>query len=355
LNIGLLGGGQLGLMMIEAAHALKHKVIVLDKDKNCPASKICDHFIVGDYCDYDNLKLLGEISDTFTLETENVPVESLNFLSKYGPTRPSADCVSICQDRIREKIFISSIGVPVVPFYKIENRSDLTKVPDHLFPSILKTAKFGYDGKGQVTIKNKKKLIEAFNELENVPYVLEKKIDLTKELSIILVRDFSGTVVNYPIAENHHKKGILDTSLMPGDVSQEIKDNIYSHALKIIQRMNYCGVLCVEFFLSGEELFVNELAPRPHNSGHQTIEASFCSQFEQQVRVSTSMPVGSTILKCSAITKNLMGDLWFKDSDQENFFEPNWELYKKVWSNCSFIWKNTSKNRKKNGSLDKSF
>ena len=329
MNIGLLGGGQLGLMMIEAAHKLKHKVIVLDKDKNCCASKKCDSFISGDYKNRKTLELLANQSDTFTVETENIPVETLNFLSNFGPVRPSGNCVSICQNRIKEKAFISSIGIPVVPHYKIKSVSDIKKLPNKLPPSILKTAKSGYDGKGQFNIKTKQNLIDVFDELGSLPCVLEKRINLTKELSIILVRDSSGNVANYPIAENQHKDGILDTSTMPGDVAREIKDQVYLYALTIIQRMNYCGVLCIEFFLSEDQLFVNELAPRPHNSGHQTIEASLCSQFEQQVRISTSMPLGSTVLRCPARTKNLMGDLWFKDLDNKKIVEPNWNLYKK--------------------------
>lgn len=355
MNIGLLGGGQLGLMMIEAAHKLKHKVTLLDSDINCPASKICDDFVVGDYLDKEKLKLLAKKSDTFTVETENIPVESLNFLTKFGPVRPSADCVSICQDRIREKSFISSLCIPIAPYFKLENKLDLSKIPENLPPSILKTAQFGYDGKGQIDITTKKKLLDAVYELGNVPCVLEKKIELTKELSIILARDFSGNIVNYPVAENHHKKGILDTSIMPGNVSQSVKDQIFQFAVKIIQHMNYCGVLCIEFFLSGNNIYVNELAPRPHNSGHQTIDACLCSQFEQQVRISTSMPLGSTVMNFSAKTKNLMGDLWFEDIDSEKIVEPNWELYKKSGVTIYLYGKKTPRIGRKMGHLTEVF
>ena len=179
-------------------------------------------------------------------------------------------------------------------------------------------------------------------------YVLIK-IDLTKELSIILARDFSGNIVSYPVAENYHKKGILDTSIMPGNVSQSVKDQIFQFAVKIIQHMNYCGVLCVEFFLSGNKTYVNELAPRPHNSGHQTIEACKCSQFEQQVRISTSMSLGSTDMNYSAITKNLMGDLWFEDLESEKIVEPNWELYKKSGLTIYLYGKKTPKVGRKMG------
>lgn len=329
MKIGVIGGGQLALMMIGAAKKLKHKVIVLDKDKNCPASKVCDHLIVGDHDNTVALKLLVDQSDTFTVETENIPVETLNFLSKFGPMRPSANCIGICQDRIREKSFISNIDIPVVPYFKVTSESDIQRIPEDLPPCILKTARFGYDGKGQINIPERKNLLEAFQKLGNVRCVLEKKIDLTKELSIILARDIFGNVDNYPIAENIHKKGVLDTSKMPAEVSSKIKDQIYSYALKIIHKMNYCGVLCIEFFLSEDKLYVNELAPRPHNSGHQTIEACSCSQFEQQVRISTSMPLGSTFLKNPTRLKNLMGDLWFDGTDKKKIIEPNWDLYKK--------------------------
>ena len=355
MNIGLLGGGQLGLMMVEAAHKLKHKVIVLDNDKTCPASKVCDDLVVGDYWDRDKLKLLAQNSDTFTVETENIPFESLNFLAKFGPVRPSADCVAICQDRIKEKNFISGLGIPIVPYFRIETKSDLKKIPDNLSPSILKTAQFGYDGKGQINITTKKGVLDGFNELGNVPCVLEKKIELTKELSIILARDFSGNVVNYPVAENHHKKGILDTSMMPGIVSQDINEKILAIGVKIVQGMNYCGVLCIEFFQSGDRVYVNELAPRPHNSGHQTIEACSCSQFEQQVRVSTSMTLGSTILKYPAKTKNLMGDLWFQDIDCQKVVEPNWELYKKSGVTIYLYGKRTPRVGRKMGHLTEIF
>ncbi|MAJ58328.1 MAG: 5-(carboxyamino)imidazole ribonucleotide synthase [Candidatus Pelagibacter sp.] len=284
------------------------------------------------FASFEDISALNELakrSETITVETENVPIESLFLLSKFLPVRPSAESVSICQDRIKEKNFLSSIDVPVVKYFEIKNIADFKLIKNTSYPCILKTAQFGYDGRGQIIVNSKEELAKGFDKLNNVPCVLEKKINLTKELSIIIVRNENGIVKNFPIAENKHKNGILDTSFMPAKLSDKVSKAVYSIATRIINSLNYCGVLCVEFFLEKQNLYVNELAPRPHNSGHQTIEASRCSQFEQQIRVATSMELGSTAIKYPAMVQNLMGDLWFDDKDGKSIVEPNWDLFKK--------------------------
>lgn len=323
MNIGLMGGGQLGRMMIQAAHRLGHTVTVLDPDPHGPAGQIADALVVGAYDDPLALAKLAESADVFTTEFENVPAEALRFLERHGLTFPNAACVERAQDRLVEKAFLVDAGVSVAPHAAVRAERDLLEAPDTLFPGILKTARLGYDGKGQVSVGTREEAIQAFVSLGGVPCVLEQRMPLLKEISVIIARDRQGEVVTYPVGENVHVHGILHTTTVPASVSPELAHAARHAAQQVVTAMEYVGVLCVEFFvLEGNRLVANEMAPRPHNSGHYSIEACVTSQFEQQVRICTGMPLGSTELKFPVRMTNVLGDAWFTASSTPQ--EPDW-------------------------------
>lgn len=322
--IGLLGGGQLGRMMIQAAHGLSQKVVVLDPDRAGPAAQIADEVICAPYTDYTALHELAEKAAVFTTEFENVPAESLRFLAKHGKTMPTADSVAIAQNRIEEKAFIRSAGVEVAPHAVIVRLDDCDELSESLFPGILKSARLGYDGKGQVSVHSVSEVRKAWIEMGSVPCVLEKRLALEREISVILARDTQGKIEVFPVGENVHRKGILAVTQVPARIPEELAQRAQSAAQAIIDSMDYVGVLCVEFFvLAGSKLVANEMAPRPHNSGHYSIEACVASQFEQQVRICAQMPLASTALKEPAVMLNVLGDSWFKSSS--NPVEPDWD------------------------------
>ncbi len=324
ITIGLLGGGQLGRMMIQAAHRLGVRVVVLDPDPSGPAGQIADWVIVGAYNDPKALTELAERASVFTTEFENVPASSLRFLSQYGPTYPSADCVEIAQDRRREKAFFEKAGAAVGPFLEVLDDEQLLAAPADLFPAILKTAELGYDGKGQVVVDTAQAGLEAFCRFGRVPCVLEKKLPLEQEVSVILARSPSGEVAVFPLAENVHRNAILDTTTVPAQVSDTTAEQARQAAQHIAEAMGYVGVLAVEFFvLADGQVLVNEMAPRPHNSGHFSIEACATSQFAQQVRVCADIPLGPTTLKFSARMTNLLGDLWFPSGPAGHATDPD--------------------------------
>jgi 5-(carboxyamino)imidazole ribonucleotide synthase len=325
MNIGLLGGGQLGRMMIQAAHQLGHTVTVLDPDPNGPAGQIADQVIVGAYDDPQALTQLAQSASVFTTEFENVPAASLRFLAAHGPTYPNADCVEKAQDRLVEKAFIQSAGVAVAAHAAIRSVDDLKTCAAELFPAILKTARLGYDGKGQAVVQNRDQAIEAFKSMGAVVCVLEKKLPLAKEISVIIARHADGSVAVFPVGENIHKGGILDTTMVPAQIDDQLASTARDAASRIAQTMGYVGVLCVEFFvLADGSLVANEMAPRPHNSGHYSIEACQTSQFEQQVRICTGQALGSTDLKFPVRMTNLLGDLWFPNGEAAGQVEPDW-------------------------------
>lgn len=322
--IGLMGGGQLGRMMIQAAHRLGQQVIVLDPDANGPAAQIADQVVAADYTDFQALATLAEKAKVFTTEFENVPAESLRFLAKYGKTMPDANSVGIAQDRIDEKRFIASTGVDVAPYAVITRAEDFDDLPEGLFPGILKSARLGYDGKGQHKVHTAAEARSAWQSMGNVPCVLEKMLPLEREISVICARDRDGNIQVFPVGENTHRHGILAVTRVPARISQGLEERARAAAHSIIGALGYVGVLCVEFFvLSGDRLVANEMAPRPHNSGHYTIEACTTSQFEEQVRICAGLPLGATDLKSPAVMLNVLGDSWYTSSDEP--IEPDWE------------------------------
>jgi 5-(carboxyamino)imidazole ribonucleotide synthase len=310
--LGLLGGGQLGRMFTMAAQSMGYRVAVLDPGEQSPAGSVADRHIRADYLDPEGLRGLAELCHGVTTEFENVPAKALDYLAAHCSVSPGADAVAIAQDRIREKQFVRSCGVDTAPFVPVLAASDVDAAPADLFPGVLKVARLGYDGKGQVRVATRDEARAAFAQLGDVPCVLERMLPLEREVSVVVARRATGETVTFPVAENGHAHGILDISIVPARVSPAIARRATEAAHAIAEGLRYVGVLCVEFFvLPGDDLRVNEIAPRPHNSGHYTIDACVTSQFEQQARVLAGLPLGSTAQHCPAVMVNLLGDLWF--------------------------------------------
>ena len=321
--LGMLGGGQLGRFFVIAAHEMGYQVTVLDPDKNSPAGKIADAHICANFDDAAALKTMAETCMAVTTEFENVPASTLDTLAQNVIVRPSASSVAIAQNRVLEKNFIKNAGLPVAPFAVIEAEKDLPEDSSDLYPAILKVARFGYDGKGQARVKNHAEALQAFHTFKQEICVLEQMLPLDLEVSVVLARDAEGNIASFPTAENSHLNGILDISIVPARCSAVINANAQELAKKLAEKLDYVGVLGVEFFIVGKQLLVNEIAPRPHNSGHYTIDACVTNQFEQQVRVMTGLPLGSPHLHSNAVMVNILGDSWFAGA-KDTALEPAW-------------------------------
>lgn len=318
--LGLLGGGQLGRMFTMAAHSIGYRVTVLDPAADSPAGNIADRHLCAGYLDSEALHELGSTCAGVTTEFENVPAQALRILATQCTVSPAAECVEIAQNRIREKEFLASHGFPVTPFAVIRQADDITREENTaLFPGILKISQFGYDGKGQARVSHVTEAVTAFAGMHGQPCVLEQMMPLDGEISVVVARGFDHTITTFPAAENRHEKGILDTSIIPARLSAEIIRQAQKMATDIAVSLDYHGVLCVEFFLlPGDKLLVNEIAPRPHNSGHYTLDACITSQFEQQVRTLCGMPPGSTRMHGAAVMVNLLGEVWQQG-------DPDWQ------------------------------
>ena len=317
--LGMLGGGQLGRFFVIAAHEMGYRVTVLDPDKNSPAGKIADVHLCADYDDAAALKTMAETCQAITTEFENVPASTLDTLAQTRTVRPSAKAVSVAQHRVLEKQFIRDAGIPVAPFVVVNVASDLPVDGEAIYPAILKVARFGYDGKGQARVANQAQAQAAFEAFKGEQCVLEKMLSLDYEVSVVLARDAQGNVAPYPLAENSHLNGILDVSIVPARAPTVIQDQARQLAIKIAEKLEYVGVLAVEFFVSNGELLANEMAPRPHNSGHYTIDANVTNQFEQQLRALVGLPLGDSRLHSQAVMVNILGDIW------KNGTEPAWD------------------------------
>ncbi len=321
--LGLLGGGQLGRMFCMAAQSLGYRVVVLDPGHESPAGSVADRHIAADYLDPAGLTTLRDACAAATTEFENVPAAALEFLSRDLRVAPGAASVAIAQDRISEKTFLAGGGFAVAPFAVLRTRADAAAVDDSLLPGIVKSARFGYDGKGQVRVRMRDEVLATFDDMAQSPAILERMIDLACELSVIVARDDTGNVASWPVAENRHRNGILDVSIVPARVSPALADEARGIATAVATALDYRGVLCVELFVTREHtLLVNEIAPRPHNSGHYTIDACATSQFEQQARVLAGLPMGDTLQHTPAVTVNLLGDIWFGEDGAPR--EPDW-------------------------------
>lgn len=307
-TLGMLGGGQLGRYFVMAAHRLGYQVVVLDPDPASIAGAAADQQIVAAYDDTEALAELARRCVAVTCEFENVPAASLALLEQHLPVRPAASAVRVCQDRREEKAFLASAGVPVAPNLTLLPNEPLPALPDTLFPAILKTAREGYDGKGQWTVTSIQELTAAL-AASGVPCVLEKRLPLEGEFALTLARSPSGAISALPLVQNWHSGGILDQTRSPANVPA-LEAEAKRIAEHIIAALDYVGVLTVEFFLVEGKLLVNEMAPRPHNSGHPSIDNAGCSQFELQVRALCDLPLPVQAEVQPAILLNLLGDLW---------------------------------------------
>jgi 5-(carboxyamino)imidazole ribonucleotide synthase len=331
-TLGILGGGQLGRMFTLAAYSMGYRVVVLDPDPHSPAGMIADQHIKADYRDHAALQMLGDECAAVTTEFENIPADSLDYLQQFCTVRPGPEAVRIAQDRIREKTFIRDHGLSTAPFEPVYEAADLDEAFGELQPPmLLKTASLGYDGKGQIRVDTLEDARSAFEQLGNRPCVLEEMVDLAREISVVLARGSNGRLAVYPVAENLHVNGILDTTLVPASIDAQSRENAVLMAGQLAGAMDYCGVLAVEFFITRQgELLVNELATRPHNSGHFTVDACATSQFEQQLRMLCDLPPGDTQLLSPVVMLNLLGDLWCDDAAPDwaaVFSEPGAHLH----------------------------
>jgi 5-(carboxyamino)imidazole ribonucleotide synthase len=319
-TLGMIGGGQLGRMFTIAARSMGYRVIILDPDPHSPAGNIADQHIQADFHDHAALDMLGDSCVAITSEFENLPVESLSRLQRHCPVHPAPDVVAMAQDRLLEKTFLDEHEFPTVAFYPIQTLDDLEEAMTGLAaPGILKIAQPRYPGHGRHAVANLEEAAEAFREMGEQPCILEERLYVEKRLSVILARSIEGEIAVYPVVENRYRKGILDLSLAPADISTVAADGAIELACELADELEYCGVLAIEFFLTGDgELLVNTITPRPHNSGHFTVDACVTSQFEQQVRMMCGLPPGDTQLLTSVVMTNLLGDLWSRG-------DPNWE------------------------------
>lgn len=319
-----MGGGQLGRMFCHAAQSLGYRVAVLDPASEGPAASVADLHIQADYDDETALIKLAQRCRAVTTEFENVPAKSLLTLAAHCRVTPGSHAVEIVQDRIAEKAFIVSQGVAVAPYAAVRTESDLRAAGVHLFPGILKVARLGYDGKGQARVRSLEEALKAFAEFGGVPCVLEAMLDLKEELSVVLARGLDGQCAVFPVARNVHEQGILAVTTVDMQ-AVAMTARATEAALAIARGLKYEGVLCVEFFVLGDgQLLVNEIAPRPHNSGHFSMNACVTSQFEQQARVMAGLPLGSTRLLVPVVMLNILGDVWYPGSEDRQA-EPNWQ------------------------------
>jgi 5-(carboxyamino)imidazole ribonucleotide synthase len=312
-TLGVLGGGQLGRMFVHAAQAMGYRTAVLDPDPSSPAGLVSHEHIRADYLDPEALARLADRCAAVTTEFENVPAAALEALARRLPVAPAAASVAVCQDRAAEKAAFVRSGVACAPHARIASRADLARFDDALLPGILKTARLGYDGKGQQSVRDRAGVSAAFDALGGVPCVLEKRLPLAAEISVIVARDAGGEVVHLPVHDNVHAGGVLAVTRVP--VRSVVAAATAAEAIVLAERLagalDHVGVLCVEFFvLDGGALVANEMAPRPHNSGHHSIDSCDVSQFELQVRAMTGAPLVAPRQHSSAVMLNLLGDLW---------------------------------------------
>ena len=311
-TIGMLGGGQLGRMFTVAARTLGYRVIILEPDLHSPAAQLADEHIIAAYDDEVALTAFGQCCDVITTEFENIPAKTLDFLAQFCPVRPSARAVEVAQDRIVEKEFVRSCGLSPVPFAAIRQIADIAAANQAItYPAILKTARLGYDGKGQVTVRSQAEAEAAFAQLGGVDCVLEQRVELEREVSVILARSVQGDVRCFPVAENEHRNGILHQTIVPARIDAALAEAAQQAAMRLASQLEFIGVMAVEFFVTKQGLLlVNEMAPRTHNSGHYSLDACITSQFEQQVRMVCELPFGDTHLLSPVVMVNMLGDLW---------------------------------------------
>ena len=317
--LGVLGSGQLGRMFTIAARRMGYRVHTFSPEEDTPTGQVADVEVTAEYDDIDALRAFAGQVDVVTFEFENVPIEAVDAIEALAPVRPSGVALHTAQQRAREKTFLADGGFPTAPFARAASLDELWDAVARVgTPAVIKTAAFGYDGKGQHKVTTPADVEHIWTAIGHQEAVVEKFISLQAEISVIAARGLDGGVVEYPAFENRHRNHILDLTTAPALIPAAVASDAREITRAILTELQYVGVLCVEFFLSTDgELLVNELAPRPHNSGHLTFDAAVTSQFEQQVRAICGLPLGSTELLRPAAMANLLGDLWGED-------QPNW-------------------------------
>jgi 5-(carboxyamino)imidazole ribonucleotide synthase len=318
-TVGVFGSGQLGRMFAIAARRMGYRVHTFSPDDDTPTGQVSDCEIQASYDDLDAVRKFAQGVDVVTLEFENIPAATVEAAERFSPVRPSGHVLYTTQNRLREKTFLQQAGLPVAPFRSAGSQAELAAALDEIgYPAVLKTAGWGYDGKGQRKLAASSELQDAWQSVGGGQAVVEGFIDFDCEVSMIAGRGLDGTIVDYGVIANSHERHILDVSIAPAPISDRIVRDAVDIARQIMQKLDVIGVLCVEFFVTRDErLLVNELAPRPHNSGHLTFDACVTSQFEQQLRAICGLPLGSTQLLRPAAMANLLGDLWETGT-------PNW-------------------------------
>jgi len=308
MRIGILGGGQLGRMIALAAYPLGASSAVLEPAAGSSAAQVCGH-VPGEFDDLRALYELTKVSDVVTFEFENVPVESARWLAERVPVYPPPRALEVSQERLAEKRFFQSLGIPTPPFAGIENEADFhTAIRDIGLPAVLKTRRFGYDGKGQAVIRTQADADAAWQRLGGRPLILEGFVRFDRELSIIAVRGRDGQIVTYPLIENTHIDGILHRSIAPApDLGEELTERAAEFASRVLTELDYVGVLTIEWFQDGSRLLANEMAPRVHNSGHWTIEGALTSQFENHARAVCGLPLGRADAVGYSVMYNFIG------------------------------------------------
>jgi 5-(carboxyamino)imidazole ribonucleotide synthase len=317
--VGVLGSGQLGRMFAIAARRMGYRVHTLSPDTDTPTGQVADVEIVADYDDLEAVRDFARGVSVVTFEFENVSAAAAQAAAAFAPVRPGGDVLHVTQHRLREKTFLRDAGLPVTPFRAVRNADDLSAALRELgVPGVLKTAGFGYDGKGQTKVSRAEDAAAALARAGGAEMIYESFIDFDREVSVVAARGLDGAFAHWGVIENRHRNHILDVSVTPTDLPPPVLRGAEEIARAVLERLDVVGVLCVEFFLTTSgELLINELAPRPHNSGHLTFDASVTSQFEQQLRAVCGLPLGSTRLLRPAAMANLLGDLW-------DAGEPNW-------------------------------
>jgi len=318
-TIGVLGSGQLGRMFAIAARRMGYRVHTFSPDLDTPTGQIADVEVVAAYDDLGAVAKFARQVAVVTFEFENVPTATAQAAARCAPVRPEGSILHTTQQRIREKSFLRKAGLPTTPYREVRSLFDLQQAVFELgCPAVLKTAAFGYDGKGQVRIESPDQLAKAWAAVGQQESVLEAFIDFEREISVVAARAEDGQFVHYGAVENQHSRHILDVTVAPARVSDEVAGEAVEMARCVLERLGVVGVLCVEFFVTRDgKLLINELAPRPHNSGHLTVDACVTSQFEQQLRAVCGLPLGSTEMNRPAAMANILGDLWTSG-------EPNW-------------------------------
>jgi 5-(carboxyamino)imidazole ribonucleotide synthase len=317
--LGVLGGGQLGRMFAFAARRMGYRIHTFSPGDNTPTGQIADVEVTASYEDLDALRAFARQVDVVTFEFENVPIEAIDAIAEHAPVRPSGVALHTAQQRAREKTFLADRGIPTVPFMPAATLDELWSAVEQVgMPAVIKTAAFGYDGKGQHKVTTQADVEHVWTAIGHQEAVVEKFINLQAEISVVAARGLDGDVKEYVPFENRHRHHILDLTTAPAAISPDVASRAAEITRAILEALQYCGVLCVEYFVSTDgELLVNEIAPRPHNSGHLTFDASVTSQFEQQLRAICGLPLGSPDLVRPAAMANILGDLWVDG-------EPNW-------------------------------